>query len=103
MMQGNQTLGLNFFNTRFDGTSKKQYEKKKIVTIVKSFIVIPKSSTNPSILALPILPLSKKERRYSNASIGINLRSIFRRMAFSSKWAKEARVRCPSSGSAGRT
>ena len=47
-----------------------------------------KSSSKPSILAFPMLPRSRKERRYRSASMGIRRRSILRRTFFSSMLLK---------------
>lgn len=53
----------------------------------------PKSSTSPSMRALPMFPRSRKLSRYSRASIGIKRKSIFRKIFFSSRCAKDSRVK----------
>lgn len=52
--------------------------------------VIFRSSTKPSILALPILPRSRKASKYKTLSMGIKRISILRRTAASSTELKAA-------------
>jgi hypothetical protein len=64
MIVGSQILGRNFFSSRFEGTSKAAYVKKKTVKHqLYCEPLIPRSSVNPSIFALPMLPRSRKDKR----------------------------------------
>lgn len=64
MMSGSQRLGRSFLRRRLEGTSKAAYVKKKMVRHQLYWSgVMSRSSCRPSILALPMLPRSRKERR----------------------------------------
>jgi hypothetical protein len=102
-------LGLISFSTTFDGTSKIAYGKKKLMTRVSSMSdlrALDVSSTHtvkamlycdpvnansvfmPATLALAMLLLSKKARRYRSASTGTSLKSTLRRILFVSFGSK---------------
>lgn len=109
MIVGSQIDGRSLLSSRLDGTSNAEYletlsasnTRWNLRAYVKKNTVkhqlyceplMPRSSVNPSIFALPIFPLSKKDSKYSSASIGINRMSIFRKIFFSSRCAKLAIV-----------
>ena len=62
IMHGMKILGRNRLSRIFVTGSKTEYETKKLVSVALYWLgVMPKSLLRPSILALPILVLSRKE------------------------------------------